>query len=220
MFISNCSNIFVPNQLVNNGLKEKILALADKFFPETVDIRRYIHQHPELSFQEFETSEYVCKKLNEWGIEYKNNIVKTGIVAYIRGKNPDKKLLALRADMDALPIKEENNLPYKSLNEGVMHACGHDTHVAILMGVAEVLSQIKSDLKGTVKFLFQPAEEGAPPGEEGGAALMVKEGVMQNPKVDVAFGLHINSMTEVGKIRYRPRGEMAASDEFIITVKG
>ncbi|NJK97514.1 MAG: amidohydrolase [Bacteroidales bacterium] len=197
-------------------LKEKILALADKFFPETVDIRRYIHQHPELSFQEFETSEYVCKKLNEWGIEYKNNIVKTGIVAYIRGKNPDKKLLALRADMDALPIKEENNLPYKSLNEGVMHACGHDAHTSVLLGAARIVNELKDEFEGTVMLIFQPGEEKLP----GGAKLMLEEGIFNERKPDMVIAQHVLPTLDAGYVGFKPGIYMASCDELFITVKG
>ena len=189
--------------------------------------RHQIHEYPELSNREFKTAELVAKHLRELGIEVQTEVAHTGVVGILRGGKPGP-VVALRADMDALPVTERVDLPwaskvtstYNGVESGVMHACGHDTHVAILMGVAEVLAGIKDDLKGTVKFLFQPAEEGAPPGEEGGAELMVKEGVMNNPDVDVVFGLHINSMTEVGHIRYKPGGTMAAADRFVIEVEG
>jgi amidohydrolase len=179
-----------------------------------------------LSNREFKTAEYVAAHLKSLGIEVQTGIAHTGVVGILKGKKSGK-VVALRADMDALPVVERNDLPYKSevtsvfngQETGVMHACGHDTHVAILMGVAEVLSKNRN-FPGTVKFIFQPAEEGPPPGEEGGAKLMVKEGVLQNPKVDAIFGLHINSGTHVGKITYKPGGMMAASQRFVINVKG
>jgi len=194
--------------------------------PKVIEWRHHIHQNPELSNREFATSAYIASHLQSLGIEVQTGVAHTGVVGVLKGNKPGK-VVALRADMDALPVVERNELPYKSnviatfngQETGVMHACGHDTHVAILMGVAEVLAQNKN-FPGTVKFIFQPAEEGAPPGEEGGAKLMVKEGVLENPKVDVIFGLHINSGTHVGKITYKPGGMMAASQRFVINVKG
>ena len=194
--------------------------------PKVIEWRHHIHQNPELSNREFATSAYIAAHLQSLGIEVQTGVAHTGVVGVLKGNRPGK-VVALRADMDALPVVERNELPYKSnvittfngQETGVMHACGHDTHVAILMGVAEVLAQNKN-FPGTVKFIFQPAEEGAPPGEEGGAKLMVKEGVLENPKVDVIFGLHINSGTHVGKITYKPGGMMAASQRFVINVKG
>lgn len=194
--------------------------------PKVIEWRHHIHQNPELSNREFATSAYIAAHLQSLGIEVQTGVAHTGVVGVLKGNKPGK-VVALRADMDALPVVERNELPYKSnvittfngQETGVMHACGHDTHVAILMGVAEVLAQNKN-FPGTVKFIFQPAEEGAPPGEEGGAKLMVKEGVLENPKVDVIFGLHINSGTHVGKITYKPGGMMAASQRFVINVKG
>jgi len=188
--------------------------------------RRDIHQHPELSNREFETAEKIAKHLKSLGLKVTTGVGKTGVVGILKGKKPGK-VVALRADIDALPVTERNNLPFKSevtttflgSATGVMHACGHDTHTAILMGVAEVLSK-NNDFAGTVKFIFQPAEEGPPPGEEGGARLMIKEGVLENPKVDAIFGLHINSETPVGTIRYKPGGTMAAVERFVINVKG
>ena len=193
---------------------------------KVIEWRHHIHQNPELSNREFKTAEYVAAHLKSLGIEVQTGIAHTGVVGILKGKKSGK-VVALRADMDALPVVERNDLPYKSevtsvfngQETGVMHACGHDTHVAILMGVAEVLSKNRN-FPGTVKFIFQPAEEGPPPGEEGGAKLMVKEGVLQNPKVDAIFGLHINSGTHVGKITYKPGGMMAASQRFVINVKG
>jgi len=198
-------------------------AIEDK----VIEWRRDIHQNPELGNREFKTAEKIAKHLKSLGIEVQTGVAHTGVVGLLKGDTPGK-VVALRADIDALPVTERNDLPYKSTvvsefmgeKVGVMHACGHDTHTAILMGVAEVLSKNKDKIKGTVKFIFQPAEEGPPPGEEGGALLMVKEGVMKNPKVDAIFGLHINSQTPIGTIRYKSGGTMAAAQEFKIIVKG
>lgn len=194
---------------------------------KVIEWRRDFHQHPELSNREYKTAEKIAAHLKSLGIEVQTGVAKTGVVGILKGNLPGK-VVALRADIDALPVVERNDLPYKStvtaefLGEkvGVMHACGHDTHTAILMGVAEVLSKNKDQIRGTVKFIFQPAEEGAPPEEEGGASLMIKEGVMENPKVDAIFGLHINSATPVGTIRYKSGGTMAAAQRFVINVKG
>ncbi len=199
----------------------------DAIEEKVIEWRHDIHQNPELGNREFKTAEKIAKHLRSLGIEVQTNVAHTGVVGILKGKKKGK-VVALRADIDALPVTERNNLSFKStvtsefLGEkvGVMHACGHDTHVAILMGVAEILSKNTDKIKGTVKFIFQPAEEGAPPGEEGGAALMIKEGVLENPKVDAIFGLHINSQTPVGTIRYKSGGTMAASQRFVIKVKG
>ncbi len=207
----------------SSGLEKDYAAIESK----VVEWRREIHQNPELSNREFKTAEKIAKHLKTLGIEVQTGVAHTGVVGVLKG-GQDGKVVALRADIDALPVMERNDLPYKSnvtsefLGEkvGVMHACGHDTHTAILMGVAEVLSKNKDKIKGTVKFIFQPAEEGPPPGEEGGALLMVKEGVLKNPDVDAIFGLHINSQTPVGVIRYKSGGTMAAAQSFTINVKG
>jgi len=193
---------------------------------KVIQWRHEIHQNPELSNREFKTSEKVANHLRSLGIEVQTGIAHTGVVGILKGNRPGK-VLALRADMDALPVKEENDLPYRSevvttfagQETGVMHACGHDTHVAILMGVAEYLSKNK-DFAGTVKFLFQPAEEGPPQGEKGGARLMVEEGVLDQPKVDAVYGLHINSATPVGMVRYKSKGIMAAAQRFVIDIQG
>ncbi|MEM9685339.1 MAG: amidohydrolase [Bacteroidota bacterium] len=193
---------------------------------KVIEWRRYFHENPELSNREFNTAKKVEDHLRSLGMEVKTGIAKTGVVGILRGKRPGK-VIALRADMDALPVTERTDVPFKSVvtttylgeETGVMHACGHDAHVAILMGVAEVLAK-NNTFPGTVKFIFQPAEEGAPPGEEGGAEIMVREGVLENPKVDAIFGLHISAGLDVGKIRYRPEGTMAASQRFTIRVKG
>ncbi len=195
--------------------------------PKVIDWRREIHQNPELGNREFKTAEKIAKHLKSLGIEVQTGVAYTGVVGILKGKKPGK-VIALRADIDGLPVTERNDLPFKSTvtaeyngeTVGVMHACGHDTHTAILMGVAEVLAKNKDKIKGTVKFIFQPAEEGPPPGEEGGAALMIKEGVLENPHVDAIFGLHINSQTPVGVIRYKSGGAMAAAQSFTIHVKG
>lgn len=194
---------------------------------KVIEWRRDIHQNPELSNREFKTAEKIAKHLKSLGIEVQTGVAHTGVVGLLKGGKPGK-VVALRADIDALPVTERNDLPFKSTVKseflgsevGVMHACGHDTHTAILMGVAEVLSKNKDKIKGTVKFVFQPAEEGPPPGEEGGAKLMVKEGVLQNPDVDAIFGLHINSQTPINTIKYKPGGALAAAQRFVINVKG
>jgi amidohydrolase len=201
--------------------------MATEIEPKVIEWRRNIHQYPELSNREFKTAAKVADHLKSLGLEVTTGVAHTGVVGILKGAKPGP-VIALRADMDALPVTERNDLPFASkekaiFNEqetGVMHACGHDSHVAILMGVAEILSRNKNDLRGTIKFIFQPAEEGAPKGEEGGAGLMVKEGVLENPKVDVIFGLHIQSISKLGTIRYKPGGMMAASDWFTIKVKG
>jgi len=194
---------------------------------KVIDWRRHFHENPELSNREFKTAEMIAKHLNDLGMEVTTGVAKTGVVGILKGENPGK-VVALRADIDALPVTERNDLAFKSLvrttflntETGVMHACGHDTHTAILMGVAEVLSKNTDKINGTVKFIFQPAEEGAPPGEEGGAKLMIKEGVLKSPDVDAIFGLHINSGTPVNTIRYKPGGTMAAVERFVVNVKG
>ncbi len=219
------SSIAVFSQTDN--VRNKIIAAADKIEPKVIAWRRDIHEHPELGNNEIRTAGIIARQLQSLGIQVKTGVAKTGVVGILKGGYPGP-VVALRADMDALPVTERTDVPfaskvkamYNGQEVGVMHACGHDSHVAILMGVAEILSSMKKDLKGTVKFIFQPAEEGAPAGEEGGAELMVKVGVMENPKVDVVFGLHINSQTEVGKITYRPGGTMAGVNDMKIVVKG
>lgn len=200
---------------------------TEDLYAKVVEWRRHVHQNPELSNREYETADYIEQHLRDLGLEVETGIAHTGVVAILRGGRPGP-VVGLRADMDALPVKERVDIPFASeatseyLGEEVpvMHACGHDTHVAMLMGVAEMLAERRDEVPGTVKFIFQPAEEGTPPGEQGGAEMMVREGVLQNPDVDVIFGLHINSQTPVGTIRYRPGGIMAASNRFTIEVKG
>lgn len=208
-------------------LDKKLLQDIDQIESKVIDWRHYFHQHPELSNREFNTSKKIAEHLKSLGLEVQTGVAKTGVVAILKGNQPGK-VVALRADIDALPVTERNDLPFKSKatdtflgkETGVMHACGHDTHISILMGVAEVLSKNKNLLNGTVKFIFQPAEEGPPPGEEGGAKLMVKEGVLENPKVDAVFGLHIASGQPVGTLAYRAGGIMAAVERFVVKVKG
>ena len=184
--------------------------------PDVVEVRRHMHTHPELSFQEFETSAYIQSKLTEWGIPFKNNIVKTGIVATIEGKNPQSRTIALRADIDALPIVEENDVPYKSVNTGVMHACGHDAHTSSLLGAARILNSLKNNFEGTVRMLFQPGEERIP----GGAKLMIEEGVLDNPRPHSIIGQHVLPQLEAGKVGFKGGMFMASADEIYVTVHG
>jgi len=223
LLLACISMSFLSVQAQNQIAEKDYQSLEQK----VIDWRRDIHQNPELGNREFKTAAKIATHLRKLGIEVSENVANTGVVGLLKGDHPGK-VIGLRADIDALPVTERNDLPFKSTvkstfmgNEvGVMHACGHDTHTAILMGVAEVLSKNKDKIHGTVKFIFQPAEEGAPQGEEGGAALMIKEGVLKNPEVDAIFGLHINSQTPVGMIRYKPEGTMASSQRFVIDVKG
>ncbi|MFD0861837.1 amidohydrolase [Sungkyunkwania multivorans] len=204
------------------GYEKQIADIENKI----IEWRRYFHEHPELSNREFNTAKKIEQHLKKLGLEVQTGVAKTGVVGLLKGKRPGKTL-ALRADIDALPVTERTDVPFKSevttefrgVKTGVMHACGHDTHIAILMAVAELFAK-NNDFAGTIKFIFQPAEEGAPPGEEGGAELMVKEGVLENPKVDAIFGLHIGAGQNVGSISYKPGGTMAASQSFEIHVKG
>ncbi len=212
---------------IDAQVNQRMNAAIDKIESRCIEWRRQLHKYPELGNREFKTAGVIADHLKKLGLEVKENVAKTGVVGILRGGKPGP-CIALRADMDGLPLTESTNIPFASKEKatynneevGVMHACGHDAHMAILMSVAEVLSAFKSELKGTVKFIFQPAEEGPPEGEEGGAALMVQEGVMDNPKVDVIFGLHIQSRVESGTIEYKPGAFMAAADFFSINVKG
>ncbi|WP_299315531.1 amidohydrolase [uncultured Aquimarina sp.] len=226
------NNILIAFLLVCSILQAQkidadVNSMSEKIESKVIEWRRDFHQNPELSNREFETAKKISKHLKSLGFEVTENVAKTGVVGILKG-GKEGKVVALRADIDALPVTERADVPFKStvktkfLNTevGVSHACGHDTHIAILMGVAEVLSKNKEKISGTVKFIFQPAEEGPPPGEEGGAKLMIKEGVLKNPDVDAIFGLHINSGTPVGMIRYKPGGTMAAVERFVIDVKG
>jgi len=196
-------------------LKEKIQRLAKQYAPDLISIRHHLHAHPELSYQEFQTSKFVQQKLTEIGIPFQV-MAGTGVVGLLKGKNPEKRVIALRADMDALPIKEENDIPYKSTNEGVMHACGHDVHTTVLLGASRILHELKEDWEGTVKLIFQPGEEKNP----GGASLMIKEGVLQDPAPQAIFGLHVHPGLETGKLSFRGGMVMASADEIYITIKG
>ncbi len=208
-------------------MSREIDAATAKLMPKVIEWRRHLHQYPELSNHEVKTAKFVEEHLRRLGLEVRTGIAKTGVVGILKGTQPGP-VIGLRADMDGLPVTERNSLPFASKETavfngqkvGVMHACGHDTHVAMLMGAAEVLAGMKDKIKGTVVFIFQPAEEGPPAGEEGGAPLMVKEGVMDNPKIDAIFGIHINSQTEAGTIKYKSGAVMAASDWFQIKIKG
>ena len=204
-----------------------VATMATQIEADVIKWRRHFHQHPELSNREFETAKTIAKYLKSLGLEVQTGVAKTGVVAILDSGKPGP-VVALRADIDGLPVIESVDLPFastvKSTNNGqdvgVMHACGHDTHIAMLMGAAKILTSMKDKLHGKVKFIFQPAEEGAPRGETGGAEVMVKEGVLSNPNVDVIFGLHISSGKEVGTVHYRSGGIMAAVDPFKIVVKG
>lgn len=197
-------------------IKEKISILTDKYFQKAVEIRQYLHKHPELSFHENETSKYISDVLTLNGIAYKKGMAKTGITGIIEGKNPRKKCIALRADMDALPIEEKNDIPFKSINNGVMHACGHDAHTASLLGVILILNELKNDFEGTIKFIFQPAEEKLP----GGAKAMIEEGILKDPVPELILAQHVYPELESGKLGFKAGNYMASSDEIYITVKG
>jgi len=197
-------------------IKENIKKLATSYAPDIIANRRHLHANPELSFEEDNTSAFVFNKLKEYGLDPQKGIGGTGVVALIKGKNPDHKIIALRADMDALPIVEQNDIPYKSLNEGIMHACGHDVHTSSLLGAARILHDIKDSFKGTVKLIFQPGEEKIP----GGASLMIKDGVLENPVPDSIFGQHVMSQLPVGKVGFKQGMYMASADEIYIKVIG
>lgn len=196
-------------------IKQRIQELSKNLFNEVVANRRHIHSHPELSFHEVETSAFVARKLDELGIGWER-MADNGLVALIKGEKPSDKVVALRADMDALPILEANDVPYKSQNDGVMHACGHDVHTSSLLGTAKILTELKSEFGGTVKLIFQPAEEKLP----GGASLMIKEGVLENPKPDAVLGQHVMPLIDAGKFGFRAGQYMAFTDELYVTVKG
>lgn len=217
----------VPPAIAQTTTAAEIDAAANRILPKVIEWRRYFHQNPELSNREYKTSAFVAEKLRNFGLDVRTGIAKTGVVAILKGSQPGP-VIGLRADMDALPVTERNQLPfaskvkaeYNGQTVGVMHACGHDSHIAMLLGAAEILAGMRDKIRGTVVFIFQPAEEGPPAGEEGGASLMVKEGVMDNPKIDAIFGIHINSQTEIGKIKYKSGATMASSDWFTIKVRG
>lgn len=196
-------------------IKQQIQELSNKIFDDVVANRRHLHSHPELSFHELQTSVFVANKLEELGLEY-HKMADTGLVALIKGDKPSNNVIALRADMDALPITEANDVPYKSQNVGVMHACGHDVHTSSLLGTARILTELKSQFAGTIKLIFQPAEEKLP----GGASIMIKEGVLENPKPQAVFGQHVMPLIDAGKVGFRAGKYMASTDELYVTVKG
>ena len=221
---------FIPqkNLLADTpSLSPEVEILINQIEQQVIEWRHHFHQYPELSNREFETAKTIAAHLKDLGLEIRTGIAHTGVVGILKGGKPGP-VIGLRADIDALPVKERVDLPFASKARGeyngqevdIMHACGHDTHIAIMMGVAQVLSSIRDELPGTVKFVFQPAEEGAPEGEEGGAELMIKEGVMLNPDIAAMFALHIDASREVGHIGYRSGGIMASVDDFRITVTG
>jgi len=196
-------------------LQDSIKKLAKKYAEEFINVRHHLHAHPELSYQEFETSKFIQGKLNQLGIPF-NVMAQTGVIGLIKGKNPNKKILALRADIDALPIREENKIDYKSQNDGVMHACGHDVHTSVLLGAAKILNEMKGEWEGTIKLIFQPGEERNP----GGASILIKEGALDNPKPQAIFGLHVHPQLETGNFSFRGGKVMASADEIYITIKG
>ena len=197
-------------------LKDRIKSLAQAYKQEVIDLRRHLHSHPELSFKEFQTAAFVAEKLKAIGITEIESKATTGWSALIKGKNPDKKVVALRADMDALPIIEANEVPYKSQNPGVMHACGHDAHTASLLGAAKILHEVRDQFEGTIKLIFQPGEEIIP----GGASLMIKDKVLENPRPQYILGQHVMPMIPAGKVGFRSGLYMASADELYLTIKG
>ena len=198
------------------SLKKTIRELAKAYAPNVVQLRRHIHANPELSYKEFETAKFVSNELKKIGLDPIEGVAKTGVTALIEGKNPSKHTMALRADMDALPIQEANDISYKSKNEGIMHACGHDVHTSSLLGVARILNDLKDKFEGTVKLIFQPGEEVNP----GGASLMIKAGVLQNPAPNKIFGQHVMPFIPTGKVGFREGMYMASADEIYMTIKG
>ncbi|MEN9611977.1 MAG: hypothetical protein RLZZ628_2791 [Bacteroidota bacterium] len=197
-------------------LKEKIKLLAKSYLADIISIRRHLHQNPELSYEEVETGKYVAEKLKVLGIEYQHGIAENGVVGIIHGQNPTVRTIALRADLDALPIQEANNISYKSKKAGIMHACGHDAHTASLLGAARILHETRADWSGTIKLIFQPAEEKTP----GGASIMIDEGVLENPKPAIILGQHVHPPLQAGKVGLKPGIYMASADELYVTVRG
>ena len=195
---------------------EEIKAKAKEAFEDVRSIRRHIHANPELSFSEFKTSEFVCSELDKLGVKYSTGYVKTGIVAWIEGRNPEKGTVALRGDMDALPIQETNDKSYKSLNDGVMHACGHDVHTSCLLGAARILNELRDRFEGKIQLIFQPGEELLP----GGAKLMIEEGVFESGSPDTIIAQHVYPDLEVGKVGFKPGMYMASTDELHVEIKG
>jgi len=200
---------------VSESIQQQIKKLAKKYAPEFISIRHHLHANPELSYQEFETSKFIQQQLTALNIPFEIKAT-TGVIGLLKGKNPEKRVVALRADMDALPITEQNDIPYKSTNPGVMHACGHDVHSSCLLGAAKILSELKHEWEGTVKLIFQPGEEKNP----GGASILIKEGVLENPVPKNIFGMHVHTTLEKGKLSFRSGMVMASADEIYITIKG
>lgn len=197
-------------------IKEKIKNCSQAFLPEIIGIRRYLHANPELSFQEYKTSDYIASLLSKMNIPFTQGIAKTGIVAVIEGVNKNSKIIALRADMDALPIQETNKTDYRSCTDGVMHACGHDVHIACLLGAAKILQELKNEFEGTIKLFFQPSEESFP----GGALAMINDGVLENPHVEHVFGQHVLPTLEAGKVGMKSGKYMASTDEIYLKIIG
>lgn len=195
-------------------LKDKIRSLSLQYQQEFIEVRHHLHAHPELSYQEFETSRYIQQKLKDFNIPFTVKAT-TGVVGLIQGKNSESRVIALRADMDALPIREENEVEYKSVNEGLMHACGHDVHTTCLLGASKILRELKDEWEGSIKLIFQPGEERNP----GGASLMIKEGALENPKPQGIFGMHVHPGLALGKVSFRKGRVMASADEIFITIK-
>ena len=199
-----------------SDIQQKIKNLSERYFQDTVDIRRHLHQYPELSFKEYETSKFIQQKLSDYGIAFQSGIVETGVLAVIEGNNPSSRCIALRADIDALPIQELNSSDYASKHDGIMHACGHDVHTASLLGVGRILNELREEWEGTIKLVFQPGEEKLP----GGASLMIAEGVLENPKVDKIIGQHVSPELASGVFGMRGGMFMASADEIYIDVIG
>ena len=200
---------------MSESIQQQIKKLAKKYAPEFISIRHHLHANPELSYQEFETSKFIQQQLTALNIPFEIKAT-TGVIGLLKGKNPEKRVVALRADMDALPITEQNEVPYKSINPGVMHACGHDVHTSCLLGAAKILNELKQEWEGTVKLIFQPGEEKNP----GGASILIKEGVLENPAPKNIFGMHVHTTLEKGKLSFRSGMVMASADEIYITIKG
>lgn len=201
---------------MNNSIIDKIKSLAAEFAPDIIQVRRHLHSNPELSEKEFKTADFICKTLDSYGIQYVRNVGGNGIVAKIEGRQPQTTTIALRADMDALPINELNDCEYKSLNPGVMHACGHDVHMASLLGATKILNEMRAEFEGTIRLIFQPSEEKFP----GGALAMINDGVLKNPEPARIYGQHVLPTLEAGKVGFKAGRYMASTDEVYLTIKG
>ena len=211
--------IALPVSAEEDEMTQKIAAVAREIEPDLIEARRWFHQHPELSNREEKTGREIARRLREMGYEVTTGVAHNGVVAVLEGAHPGP-VVAWRSDIDALPIQEKLDLPYRSTNPGVMHACGHDVHTTVGLGAAAVMMKLKDELHGTVKFIFQPAEEGAPVGEEGGAVMMISEGVLEDPRPEAIFGLHVMPIAEAGFVGLRPGGLMAAGDRFTLKIHG